>query len=91
MKLFFIPVSILSGLLAGLVSKKVFEKLWGLVDGQEPPDAEHREISLPKLAAALAVEGAIFGVARGLADHGARSGFARATGTWPGQEAPDPE
>lgn len=91
MKLFFIPVSILSGLLAGLVSKKVFEKLWGLVDGQEPPDAEHREISLPKLATALAVEGAIFGVARGLADHGARSGFARATGTWPGQEAPDPE
>jgi hypothetical protein len=28
-------------------------------------------------------------VIRGLFDHGARRAFSRATGTWPGEEAPD--
>jgi hypothetical protein len=38
---------------------------------------------------ALLLEGAIFRVIRGLFDHGARRAFNRATGTWPGEEAPD--
>jgi hypothetical protein len=28
---------------------------------------------------------------RGLADHGTRRGFARVTGSWPGEERPEPE
>ncbi|MGH2982395.1 MAG: DUF4235 domain-containing protein [Solirubrobacterales bacterium] len=91
MKFAFIPVSIAAGLLAGLVGKKIFEQIWGLVDDQEPPDAEHRQVSYPKLVAALVFEGAIFRLVKGLTDHGARRGFARMTGTWPGEEAPEPE
>lgn len=90
-KILFIPVSILGGLIAGLVGKKLFEAIWGLVDEEEPPDSEHREISWPKLIAALAAEGAIFRVARGAADHASRIGFYRATGAWPGKERPEPE
>jgi hypothetical protein len=30
-------------------------------------------------------------LARGFFDHGARRGFQRVTGSWPGQEAPEPE
>jgi hypothetical protein len=45
---------------------------------------------VPKLAASLAVQGASFAVARGLTDHYARRGFYNATGTWPGEERPDP-
>ena len=88
-KLLFIPVSIVGGLLAGLIGKKLFETLWGVVDDQEPPDSEHREVSWPKLVAALAVEGAIFRVLRGVADHAARQSFYRATGAWPGEEQPE--
>jgi hypothetical protein len=91
MKLIFIPISIAGGLLAGLVAKKSFEQIWGMIDAEEPPDAEHREISYVKLAAALMLEGAIFRLVRGFIDHGARRTFARATGRWPGQEAPEPE
>jgi hypothetical protein len=89
MKLAFIPVSIAGGLLAGLIGKKVFEQLWGLVDEEEPPEPEHREISMLKLALALILEGAIFRLIRGLFDHGARRGFARLTGSWPGEESPE--
>ena len=91
MKIAFTPLSIVLGLIAGLIGKKIFEQIWGLIDEEEPPDAKHREISYPKLVAALLFEGAIFRLVKGLTDHGARRGFARMTGAWPGEEAPEPE
>ena len=91
MKFLFLPVSILGGILAGLLGKKIFEGIWGLIDDQEPPDAEHREVQYAKLAAALVLEGAIFRAIRGLFDHGARRGFERMTGVWPGEERPEAE
>ena len=87
----FIPFSVIGGLLAGLVAKKAFEGVWGLIDDEEPPDSEHREVSYPKMAAALALEGAIFAVAKGFADHQARRVFERFTGEWPGDEEPEEE
>jgi hypothetical protein len=89
MKIAFIPISVLGGLLAGFLGQKVFDVIWGKVDDQEPPQPEHREISLAKLAIALIIEGAIFRLLKGLFDHGARRGFARMTGSWPGEERPE--
>ena len=91
MKLLFIPISVVSGILAGFIAKKVFEQAWGLIDDEEPPEAEHREIDYGKLAAALVLEGAIFRLVRGFIDHSARHGFERLTGSWPGEAAPEPE
>ena len=90
MKLLFIPVSVGGGFAAGFVGKKLFQLAWGLVDEEEAPEPEHRYISLGKLAVALALEGAIFRLIRGLFDHGAREGFFRLTGSWPGEEEPEP-
>jgi hypothetical protein len=91
MKFIFAPIGIVFGLIAGMLGKKAFEQIWGLIDDQEPPQPEHRQISWPKMIIALAVEGAIFRLAKGLVDHGLRSAFAGATGRWPGEEAPEPE
>jgi hypothetical protein len=91
MKFVFLPISILGGFLAGLIGKKIFEQVWGLIDDEEPPEAKHREVTYAKLGAALLLEGAIFRLVRGFFDHGARRGFARMTGAWPGEEAPEPE
>jgi hypothetical protein len=89
MKFLFLPFSIAAGLIAGFLSKKIFDGIWHLFDDQEAPEPEHREISLLKLVLALAIEGAVFRAVRGLVDHSARRGFHRATGSWPGQEAPE--
>ena len=89
MKLVFIPVSVLGALVAGFLGQKVFDAIWGKVDDREPPQPEHREVSLAKLAIALVIEGAIFRLVKGLFDHAARRGFARMTGAWPGEEQPD--
>jgi len=89
MKFLFLPFSIIAGLTAGFLSKKIFDGIWGLFDEEEAPEAEHKEISLVKLALALIIEGAIFRAVRGLVDHGARKGFYNMTGSWPGDEAPE--
>ena len=91
MKFLFLPISILGGLLAGMIGKKIFEQVWGLIDDEEPPEPKHRQAQYAKLAGALLLEGAIFRLVRGYFDHGARYGFQRLTGSWPGEEAPEPE
>ncbi len=91
MKFVFAPISIVLGLIAGAVGGKIFERIWGLVDEEEPPKPEHREFSWPKLIAALLIEGAIFRLVKGLVDHGSRTSFAKLTGSWPGEEAPEAE
>ena len=90
-KLLFIPVSITGGLLAGFLSKKVFDQIWGLFDEEEPPDSQHREIDWRKLLLAAAVQGAIFRATKEASDHYTRRAFARTTGTWPGKERPEAE
>ena len=91
MKLFFIPFSILGGLLAGFAGKKLFEAAWGLVDDEEPPEAEHRDVTWPRLLIATALEGAIFRATRAATDRGSRLAFERFTGSWPGEAHPEPE
>lgn len=86
MKFLFAPIGIGAGLLAGLVAQKGFERLWSAIDDEEAPEPDQREVALPKLVVALVIEGAIFRLVKGLVDRGARSGFARATGIWPGDE-----
>jgi hypothetical protein len=90
-KLLFIPVSIIGGLLAGVVSRKAFDQLWGLIDEDEPPEGKHREIDWRKLLLAAAIQGAIFRAVKEIADHYSRRAFARTTGSWPGEERPEPE
>jgi Protein of unknown function (DUF4235) len=90
-KFLFIPVSIIAGLLAGVVGKKLFNGLWGVIDDEEPPDSKHRDTSWGRLILAGAIQGAIFRVVKEATDHASRRAFHRTTGTWPGKEHPDPE
>ena len=91
MKLLFIPFSVAGGLIAGLLGKKIFDALWGVIDDQEPPEAEHREVDFKKVIVAAAIQGAIFRATRAAVDHQSRRAFAGITGSWPGEEAPEPE
>ena len=90
MKFLFLPFSILSGLIAGLLGKKLFNTIWGVIDEEEPPDSRHLEISWGKLIIAAAVQGAIFRAVKEAIDHGSRRAFMRVTGSWPGPERPEP-
>jgi hypothetical protein len=84
-KILFLPFGILTGLLGGLLSKRAFALAWGAVDTRQPPTPKDQRARWGKLALALALEGAVFRLAKGLLDHGSRRGFERLTGAWPGK------
>lgn len=90
-KLLFTPFGIAAGLIAGFAGKLAFDRVWSLIDEEEAPEPEHRDVSLAKLIVAMAIQGAIFRAVRGLAEHGARRGFQRWTGAWPGEPRPEPK
>lgn len=89
-RIIFAPLSIIGGLLAGLVGTKIFQFIWGRFDDQEPPEPKDRETTWLKLGVALALQGAIFRLVRGAFDHGFRRAFLRNAGRWPGEQKPDP-
>jgi Protein of unknown function (DUF4235) len=91
MKLLFVPFSIVGGLIAGFLGKKIFDQVWGLIDEEEPPKGEHREVPWAKLILAAAIQGAIFRATRQAIDRATRQGFAGVTGTWPGEQRPERE
>jgi hypothetical protein len=85
-KVLFAPIGIGAGLVAGMLAKKGFERIWTAFDDEEPPAPDQGDAQLSKLVPALIVEGAVFRLTKGLVDHGARRAFAGATGTWPGEQ-----
>lgn len=87
----FTPLALALGLASGQVSKKIFNKIWSLIDDEEAPHPKHREIAYAKLLAALVIQGAIVGLVRGLVEHGSHHGWRKLTGAWPGAEGPEPE
>jgi hypothetical protein len=90
-KLLFAPFSILGGIIAGFLAKKLFEQVWGLIDEEEPPDGSIRRATWGKLIAATALEGAIFRATKAATDRGARRSFEKLTGSWPGDQEPERE
>jgi len=86
MKFIFAPIGIGAGLIAGMLGKKAFERLWAVIDEEDPPEPDQRDVPKAKLIAALVVEGAIFRLVKGMTDYGTRRGFYALTGRWPGED-----
>ena len=79
----------LSGIFAGALARRSFTLIWRAFEDGDPPEPDQRRVRLSRLALALAIEGAVFRLVRGLVDHLARRGFADVTGRWPGDTQPD--
>jgi hypothetical protein len=90
-KLLYKPFGILLGLLAGFLSRKLFDRMWALIDREDPPKPTTQETTWPKVVAAAAVEGVTFRVTRAVVDRAGAQGFSALTGTWPGEKRAEPE
>jgi hypothetical protein len=89
MKLLYKPFGIVVGILAGLLSKKLFEVAWGVFDKEEPPKPTTKEADWPKVLGAAAVQGVTFKVTRAAVDRAAANGWEHLFGVWPGERRPD--
>lgn len=86
MKLIYKPFGITLAILAGLLSKKLFEAVWGVFDNEEPPKPTTRDATWPKVLGAAAVQGVTFKVTRAAVDRVGAEGFAHFFGVWPGEK-----
>ena len=89
MKLLYKPIGIASGILAGLLSKRIFAALWRMVDRESPPPPDLRETSTSKVVFAAALEGATQRATRVAVDRAGARAFEHLVGVWPGSRAGD--
>jgi hypothetical protein len=89
MKLLFTPLRWISARIAAALGRRSVERIWRTFDEQAPPKSDQRSAGWARLAAALALEGAVLRLAAGLFDKASREWFQRLTGRWPGGEHPD--
>jgi hypothetical protein len=91
MKLLYKPFGIIVGLLAGLVSRKLFDHIWAQFDDEKAPKATDRDVSTAKVVSAAALQGVVFKATSATVNRYGAKGFYHLTGTWPGQQRPKPK
>lgn len=89
LKALYKPFGIIASVLGGILAGKVFSRVWQSLTGEdEKPKATDYDRTWTEVLAAAAVQGAVFGGVKALVDRAGATGFAKATGAWPGEGGP---
>ncbi len=84
MKLLYKPLSLLTSVLGGVLAGAVFKRVWKAVAGEaEPPEATSPDYGMRQIMVAAALQGAIFGGVKAAVDRAGVKGFQKLTGTHP--------
>jgi hypothetical protein len=85
-KLVYKPVGMLVSVLGGMVAGALFKKVWKLASGEDDaPTATDARRGWGEVLTAAALQGAIFAVVKAALDRGAAEGTRKLTGVWPGE------
>ena len=91
-KVLYKPVSMLVSVLGGVLAGAIFKKVWKLAAGEDDaPKATDAERGWQEVLLAAALQGAIFALVKAAVDRGAAEGTRKLTGIWPGEEGQQPE
>ncbi len=83
-RILFAPFSIIGSLIAGLVARKAFDRIWARIDDEEPPEPGEEREPLARVLLAVILQAAVFAGTRAVFDRQARRVFRGLTGSWPG-------
>ncbi|MCZ4120946.1 DUF4235 domain-containing protein [Streptomyces sp. H39-S7] len=84
-KVVYKPVGLVVGMVGGTLAGLVFRKIWDRVGpGQDAPEPLEQDHGWGEVLAAAAIQGLIFAVVRAAVQRGGAAGWRRVTGTWPG-------
>lgn len=84
-RLLYKPFGLIISVLAGVVAGAIFKRVWSAVaDEDEAPEATDERRGWAEVITAGAAQGAVFGAVKALTDRAGATGFARVTGAWPG-------
>ena len=80
------PFGLIVSVLGGIVAGMIFKRVWGAVGREdEAPKATDEANGWGEVLVAAAAEGAVFGGVKALVDRAGATGFAHVTGAWPGR------
>lgn len=80
------PFGLIVSVLGGLVAGAIFKRVWRAVGHEEEaPKATDERKGWGEVVTAATLEGAVFGGVKALVDRAGATGFERATGAWPGE------
>jgi len=86
-KLLYKPVSALVSVLGGILAGAIFKKIWKIVGREDgAPKATDARRGWREVLLAATLQGAIFAVVKAAVDRGAAVGTRKLTGIWPGDE-----
>jgi hypothetical protein len=85
-RLIYKPFGLIVSVLGGLLAGAIFKRVWRTVaDEEDAPKATDERKGWTEVAVAAAAEGAVFGGVKALLDRAGATGFAKVTGAWPGE------
>ena len=85
-KLLYKVISIGASVLGGILAGAIFKRVWRVTaDEDEAPSATDARRSWSEVLIAAALQGAIFAVVKAVLDRGTATAARELTGTWPGE------
>jgi hypothetical protein len=86
-KLLYKPVGMLVSVLGGMLAGAIFKRVWKLTAREDDaPKATDARRGWREILLASALQGAIFALVKAAVDRGAAQGMRKVTGVWPGDE-----
>ena len=90
MKLLNKAVGMVVSVLGGMLARALFKKIWQTATGdEEAPKPTDARRGWGEILLAAALQGAIFAVVQAVLDRGTAEGTSKLTGVWPGDDADD--
>ena len=87
-KLLYKPLSMVIGILSGMLAGAIFKRIWKAAAGEEEaPTATDIRHGWGETLTAAALQGAIFAVVRAAVDRATAEGTRKLTGVWPGDDS----
>ena len=91
-KLLYKPVSLLVSVLGGVLAGAIFKRVWKLTAGEdEAPKATDAQRGWREVLLAASLQGAIFALVKAAVDRAAAEGVRKFTGTWPDEGDAQPD
>jgi hypothetical protein len=88
LKILYKPVGIVVSVLGGVIAGAIFKRVWKVAAHEdEAPDATDAERGWGEVLIAATLQGAIFALIKAATDRGAATATRKLTGFWPGKEA----
>jgi hypothetical protein len=87
-KLLYKPMSMVISVLSGMLAGAIFKRVWKVAVGEEEaPKATDARRGWHEVLTAAALQGAIFALVRAAVDRATAEGTRKLTGTWPGDDS----